>query len=111
MDAFNKYMSARSSDTVTWLSVYPFAEKIADCGPDDVVFVDVGGGIGHQCKSLREKYPAMKGRVIVQDLEHPIEGKIDHPGVEGMVHSFFDEQPIKGVNFTIFKRQLMILEV
>lgn len=99
LDAFNKYQSTRSANMATWLSVYPFAEETADCGPDDVVFVDVGGGIGHQCVALREKYPDLKGRVILQDLEHPISGKLDHPGVEGIVHTAFDEQPVKGARF------------
>jgi demethylsterigmatocystin 6-O-methyltransferase len=80
----------------TWLSVYPLREKTADCGPEDVIFVDVGGSIGHQCKALREKYPDLQGRVILQDLAHTIRGRIEYPGVEGMAHDFFDEQPVKG---------------
>jgi len=80
----------------TWLSVYPFEEEAGECGEDDVLFVDLGGGIGHQCVALRQKYPGVKGRVMVQDLEHSIKGKLDHEGVEGMVHDIFEEQPIKG---------------
>jgi len=82
----------------TWLSVYPFLEEVGECGDEDMVFVDVGGGIGHQCVALRERYPGLRGRVVVQDLEHSIRGKIDHEGVEGMVHDFFKEQPIKGLH-------------
>jgi len=63
-----------------------------------VVYVDVGGGIGHQCKALRDKYPNLKGRVIVQDLGMTIHGKQEFSGVEGMAHDFFHDQPIKGTN-------------
>ena len=83
---------------MSWLSVFPFEDETADCDSNDVVFVDVGGGIGHQCKELKEKYPNLKGRVIVQDLEHAISRRLEYPGVEGIVHDFFDEQPIKGLS-------------
>jgi hypothetical protein len=102
LTAFNKYMSTRSADMTTWLSVYPFVEETADCGPEDVIFVDVGGGNGHQCEALRAKYPNAKGRVILQDLEQTICKRGQVEGVEGMGHDIFDEQPIKG------KRQLLM---
>ena len=95
-DAFNRYMSMRTINLSSWLSVFSFADETADCGPNDVVFVDVGGGIGHQCKELKEKYPDMNGRVVLQDLEHAVSGRLEHPDVEGAVHDFFNPQPIKG---------------
>lgn len=33
--------------------------------PDDIVFVDVGGGIGQQCALLKKKYPKLLGRVVL----------------------------------------------
>lgn len=98
-DAFNTYMSVRTINMKSWLSVYPFAEETADCSSNDVLFVDVGGGIGHQCKDLREKHRNVKGRVIVQDLEHAISRRPEYPDVEGMVHDFFNEQPIRGPSY------------
>jgi hypothetical protein len=97
-DAFNKHMSTRTINMKSWLSVFPFADETADCDSNDVVFVDVGGGIGHQCKELRERYPDLKGRVIVQDLEHAISRRLEYPGVEGIVHDFFAKQPIEGLS-------------
>ncbi|KAH8588166.1 S-adenosyl-L-methionine-dependent methyltransferase [Bisporella sp. PMI_857] len=99
LTAFDIYMSTRSAHLTAWLSVYPFLDEAAGCGTDEVVFVDVGGGIGHQTQALRQRYPDLQGRTIVQDLEHPIQGLVDHEGVEGMVHDFFEEQPIKGAHF------------
>ncbi|TVY80397.1 Demethylsterigmatocystin 6-O-methyltransferase [Lachnellula suecica] len=99
LETFDKYMSTRTAETASWLSVYPLIEEVSNCGMEEVVFVDVGGGIGHQCVALRDKYPDLKGRVIVQDLDHPIAGRIPHPSVKGMVHDFFNEQPVKGARF------------
>ncbi|TVY33325.1 Demethylsterigmatocystin 6-O-methyltransferase [Lachnellula occidentalis] len=96
LEAFARYQASRSADMSTWLSVYPFLEEAGEVGEDEVVFVDVGGGIGHQCAALREKYPQLRGRVQVQDLEHSIAQKIKHEGVEGRVHNIFEEQPVKG---------------
>ncbi|TVY30376.1 Demethylsterigmatocystin 6-O-methyltransferase [Lachnellula hyalina] len=94
--AFARYQALRSIDMSTWLSVYPFLEEVGEAGKEEVVFVDVGGGIGHQCAALREKYPQLRGRVQVQDLEHFIAQKVKHEGVEGRAHNIFEEQPIQG---------------
>ncbi|KAF2236503.1 S-adenosyl-L-methionine-dependent methyltransferase [Viridothelium virens] len=99
LDAFHTYMSTRTANAKSWLSVYPFAQEIDESGPSDVVFVDVGGGAGHQCVELRKAFPELQGRVIVQDLEYPINKRLQHPGVEGMVHDAFKKQPVKGARF------------
>lgn len=33
-----------------------------------VMMVDVGGGAGHQCLALREAFPHLKGKMVVQDI-------------------------------------------
>ena len=60
------------------------------------MFVDVGGGSGHQCVDLRKAFPDIQGRVIVQDLEYPISTRLEYASVEGMVHDAFKPQPIEG---------------
>lgn len=97
LDAFHTYMAIRTRNSRSWLSVYPFGQEINQSGPDDMVFVDVGGGFGHQCLDLRKRYPNLQGRVILQDLEHPIGGRLEYASVEGMVHDAFKTQPIKGL--------------
>ena len=96
MDAFHTYMSARTRHSMSWLSTFPFVQEVGENKPDEVVFVDVGGGSGHQCLNLRKTFPDLKGRVILQDLEGPIRGRLEHAGVEAMVHDIFKPQPIKG---------------
>jgi demethylsterigmatocystin 6-O-methyltransferase len=86
-----------------WLAALPISEEVANwkaSEPDRVLFVDVGGGMGHQCLRLRERFPNLPGRVIVQDMPITIE-RISKPmphGVEAMAHSFDDPQPIKSMS-------------
>lgn len=65
-------------------SAYPFDQLKATKGRDGeegVVFVDVGGGDGRMLKRLREKFPGMKGRVVLQDLPAVVERGVASHGV------------------------------
>jgi O-methyltransferase domain len=81
----------------TWLSVYPVEEETKSWSPERPVFVDVGGGLGHQCAALKGTYPELPGRVILQDLPHAIQVAMTTPGVEDTVHDFFQPQPVEGM--------------
>ena len=93
---FNQYMTTQRQGLPTWLSVYPVSEETKGWSPEKPVFVDVGGGFGHQCAALRAHYPELPGRIILQDLPHATEHAIAMENVEVMVHDFFQPQPIKG---------------
>ncbi|ELR06953.1 hypothetical protein VC83_08079 [Pseudogymnoascus destructans] len=54
---FNQYMSVHHTGKHSWLEVYPLEEKIEGLKPEQVFFVDVGGGIGTQSIALRKKHP------------------------------------------------------
>lgn len=58
-------------------------------------FVDIGGNIGQQCGRLVTAYPALEGRVVVQDREETIRKAKDVRGVQFMAHDFFTPQPIQ----------------
>ena len=60
-----------------------------------VIFVDVGGGKGHQTLELRKKFPQLRGRMIVQDRPKVIREITDKEGIEVMEHDFFKPQPVK----------------
>lgn len=93
---FQQYMMQQREGMPTWLTVYPVGRETKEWDPDRPVFVDVGGGLGHQCVALKAKYPDLRGRVILQDLPHAIEAALSTPGVQNMVHDFFSPQPVKG---------------
>jgi hypothetical protein len=93
---FNDYMALRRQPELSWLTVYPVSEETKNWDPERPVYVNVGGGIGHQCAEFKEQYPQVPGRVILQDMPHSIAQALPTPGVENMVHDFFEPQPIHG---------------
>ncbi|KAH8689511.1 O-methyl transferase B [Talaromyces proteolyticus] len=100
---FNRFMEAQHRDMRQWLDVYPIEEKIQNLEPEQVLFVDVGGGIGHQSVALRKRLPDIKNRIIVQDMEVVIAHAIVHEGVEPTVYDFYQPQPIKGARIYYFR--------
>jgi demethylsterigmatocystin 6-O-methyltransferase len=92
-------MSAQTSSH--WLDVFPMAQELAiwDPNPDQVLFVDLGGGMfeGQQCQNLRKKYPHLKGRVVLQDLQEVLDSVRPMEGIEFMAQDFFTPQSIHGM--------------
>jgi hypothetical protein len=91
---------------------YPFASGFdgIKTGPKDVTLVDVGGGRGQAIKALRDTYPGIPGRLILQDLPMTIEkldaAEIKSSGFEATSHNFFEPQPIKGARYYHLRRIL-----
>ncbi|KFA45947.1 hypothetical protein S40293_07288 [Stachybotrys chartarum IBT 40293] len=96
---FNDYMAFRREPKLSWLTVYPVEQETKGWDGERPVYINIGGGIGHQCAQFKDKHPNVPGRVILQDLPHSIEKALPTPGVENMVHNFFEPQPIKGAKF------------
>jgi demethylsterigmatocystin 6-O-methyltransferase len=96
MGPFNEFMAYRRQGMPTWLSAFPseLVEK-PQRGADDVLFVDMGGNIGHQCAELKAKYPHVQGRVVLQDLPYAIDMALKTEGVENTVHDIFTPQTVK----------------
>lgn len=82
-------------------SVFPFGDILErdPCGDNDVAIVDVGGGRGQALETIREDWPTIKGRMVLQDLPNVIEDartKGVPPFIETIPGSFFEGQSIKG---------------
>ncbi|KAK5625640.1 hypothetical protein RRF57_001356 [Xylaria bambusicola] len=92
---FNQYMATRTRPDQSWLQVYPVREEVTDCPPTRPLYVNIGGGVGHQCAQFKAMYAELPGRVILQDLPHSIAQALPTSGVENMIHDFFEPQPIK----------------
>ncbi|KAL9099171.1 MAG: hypothetical protein Q9187_009536, partial [Circinaria calcarea] len=104
---FNLWMSASREGQQIWLDVFPFEETLCHhLNPDTPLFVDVGGGLGHQCQALKARYPNIPGRVILQDLPQTIQQAIPTDGVEVMPYDFWTPQPIKGAR-AYYMRNIM----
>ncbi|KAJ6010789.1 hypothetical protein N7451_002201 [Penicillium sp. IBT 35674x] len=52
------------------------------------VFIDVGGGVGHQCASLVQRMPELSCRVRLQDLQPVVERAIPGTGVQVQAYDF-----------------------
>ncbi|KAI1419241.1 S-adenosyl-L-methionine-dependent methyltransferase [Xylaria sp. FL1777] len=96
---FNEFMALRREPKLSWLSVYPVREVTGQLDRDQAVYVNIGGGIGHQCVQFKEKFPHVPGRVILQDLPHTITKALPCEGVEYMAYDFYEPQPVIGAKF------------
>ncbi len=66
--------------------------------PQAAMELDVGGALESEIKELRKRYPAAKGRMILQDQQQTIDHVSMDPGMEAMVHDFFTAQPVIGTS-------------
>ena len=105
---FYKLMEAWRQDQLSWLDVYPLDHASRDRRQDQPLFLDVGGGLGHQAMALRERFPELDGRVVVQDMQENITATMEYEKVEFMQHDFLSKvQPIscKPLSTTAAKRK------
>ena len=105
LNDFNVFISAQREGHEYWLDFYPFEQQIGNASQsnDDttVLFVDIGGGLGHEIQEIRRRFPTLGGRMVLQDLPQTIEQITAGPAMEHMVHDFFTLQPVKGGIFLI----------
>ena len=99
-EIFNDFylqMAAIDEGKNMFLDVYPFEAKLCNrAQPEDVLFVDVGGGVGQQCVAFKNRLSHVPGRVINQDLAPVISQASQCDGVEHENHDFMKDQPVKG---------------
>lgn len=79
------------------VQLYDFAQL--EPNVDSIALVDVGGGKGHILNVIREAYPNMKGKSVLEDLKAVLEEGTVVPENEIYLqpYDFFKEvQPIKG---------------
>lgn len=103
-DNFNVWMSGHREGRANWLDFFPFEERLckgSDMTDDQVLLVDVGGGYGHEIQAIKTKYPAIRGRMILQDLPQTIAQAVNVEGMEATSHDFFKPQPIKGTQSSL----------
>lgn len=89
-------MQGQRVGTPNWLTVFPVEEETKAWNPHKAVFVDVGGGFGHQCAALQAMYPDLPGQIVLQDLPQTLSMAMPLPKIDMMQHDFFQPQPIKG---------------
>ena len=93
---FGVWMTAQHDRQMTWLDVLDFREIAKDTTAERTVFVDIGGGIGHQCVLLKSRIPDLVGNVVLQDSESVIKQAMPALGVDKMPFDLWEKQPIHG---------------
>lgn len=96
---FNVWMTGQREGRANWLDFFPFKKQLADGfqdGDDAVMLVDVGGAVGHEVQAIKNRYPDLPGKFVLQDLPDTLKQAVAVPGMQTMVHDFFTPQPLKG---------------
>lgn len=97
--AFNMFMTVQRAGRSNWLDFYPVDKELTSAfagGEDAVMLVDVGGGMGHEIGAIKERFPNLPGKMILQDLPDTVKEAQQVPNMQVMAHDFFTEQPVKG---------------
>jgi hypothetical protein len=95
-ELFLTWMAHNRDGLPSWLETYPFKQEVGSTTDETVLFVDIGSALGHQSIELRERFPELPGRVVIQDREHVISTVKPPHGIEPMVYDFNTPQPIEG---------------
>ena len=99
LETFNNYMTSQRQGRQSWLEFFPLVRELMTgfSGEDNaVMFVDVGGGYGHEIQEIKKKYLDLPGRMILQDLPETINQVTAAPNTEAMAYNFFTPQLIRG---------------
>jgi hypothetical protein len=107
---FDTAMSIQENFPLEMAPPYPFFENLAGLknDPNAVTLVDIGGGAGQAIGNIKQKYPDVPGKFILQDLPKSIQslapGRAEQLGFDPMIHNFFEPQPIKGAKYYHLRR-------
>lgn len=110
LQAFNNGM--RSQATIKdFDSSYPFEGELnaAPIIQGEVALVDVGGGRGHALERIKQRFPGLKGKLVLQDqaavIEDAVRGGLS-ADIEAQAASFFEPNPVRHARAYFFRRVL-----
>ncbi|KAL9056574.1 MAG: hypothetical protein Q9162_002857 [Coniocarpon cinnabarinum] len=99
---FDDYMVMRKTDiTSSWVQLCDveaiLRDKSSQLSADRHAVVDIGGGVGTDLLTFRDRHPGLAGRLVLEDLSYSLDRVIDlPPDVEKVPFDFFTmEQPVK----------------
>ena len=83
-----------------WFNFFPVESTICKDFPTDdkdaILLVDIGGGVGHDLRAFKAKFPKLPGRLVLQDLPQVIDSITDIPdAIEPLKYDFFTPQPLQ----------------
>lgn len=97
---FQLAMTVQPQAQVDWFSVFPLAAELEpETFSGTHALVDVGGGFGHQCTALAAAFPALRGKLTLQELPQTLQMVPPLDGIEAVAYDFFTPQPVTGARF------------
>lgn len=93
---FASCMIGYAGNLTPWTSIFP-TEQLLGCDTDNVLVVDVGGGVGHDLLHIAEKHSLPATRLILQDLTEVVSAVKGSDKFRVLAHDFFTPQPVKGM--------------
>ena len=97
---WNEAMNVQATATSFAISIFPFQAELSKLETSDetTLVVDVGGGLGHATRKIKELCGDVKGKLILQDRPEVLDDfKEELVGIEKMGHDFFTPNPVKGL--------------
>ncbi|KAI1495693.1 S-adenosyl-L-methionine-dependent methyltransferase [Biscogniauxia marginata] len=104
---FNSGMQSRPN-AINVATLYKFDEEL-NCGlkDDEVTLVDIGGGRGHALIEIKQAFPGLRGRLVLQDQETVIQEAISQglpDYIEPQAASFFEPNPVRNARAYYYRR-------
>lgn len=108
MSNFNAFMAGQLATRPEWHATFPAREIIVEGAkeddPESILFVDVGGGEGHDIASFHRAFPDAPGGFVLQDLPPVIDNiKQLDTAIVRQKHDFFTRQPVSGARAYYFR--------
>ncbi|KAL4936041.1 hypothetical protein BDV06DRAFT_233759 [Aspergillus oleicola] len=106
LDITNSFMEGDRGSRPPWVQWFPVQEEILGTwngGDEDVFFVDVAGGRGHDIKTFKDKFPETKGKFVLEDLPHVVEQSVEGLEAQKIGFDLFKPQPVKGARIYYMK--------
>lgn len=79
-----------------WTEIFPTEQLLEGIGADDVVVVDVGGGVGHDLMHIQKKHDLKPEQLVLQDQEGVVAQAVSKAAFKAQAHDFFKAQPVQG---------------
>lgn len=102
LNAAHAFFEGDRGSRPLWIDWFPVQEKLLDDASkpvkdDDILYVDVAGGRGHDLLDFKQKFSSYPGKYVLMDLPHVVGDKtLNLADVEKRSFDFFQDQVVPG---------------
>lgn len=110
LNSFSTFFEADRGSRPNWVDWFPVKQKLLSdpskpVTKEDILYVDVAGGRGHDLVAFKKKFPDYPGRYVLLDLPYIVEDQtIDlGEGVQKKAFNFFEDTVVPGKYYVTLK--------